>query len=183
MESDEILDAKNYFEVRGGLRTCEWAERCDFSVPIGINCFVSKWDESVDDIHDKEGIMPPAEYQSPKQMVKFALLEQERVRVSRLKVEEEERLAAQREVEKKAAIDAELQRRQSHEETQQKVERAHERAKEIEATAINDPILGLLVKYDIETRSVFEGSWLKKKFSSDLIYKKRFCWIDEETRR
>ena len=77
MSPEEIFDAKKYFEVRGGLKTCDWAEKCDFGVPVGINVFVSKWDESVDDIHDKEGIMPTVEYQSPKQMVKFALLEQE----------------------------------------------------------------------------------------------------------
>ena len=127
--------------------------------------------------------MPTAEYQSPKQMVKFALLEQERLRISKLKVEEEERLAVQREIKRKATADAELQRRQSLEETQQKVERAHEKAKEIEAAAVHDPILGLLVKYDIETRSVFEGCWLKKKFSKEFMYKNRFCWIDEETKR
>ena len=183
MSPEEIFDAKKYFEVRGGLKTCDWAEKCDFGVPVGINVFVSKWDESVDDIHDKEGIMPTVEYQSPKQMVKFALLEQERLRMNKLKVEEDERVAAQRELERKAAIDTESQRQQSIKETQLKAERANEKAKQIEAAAIHDPILGLLLKYDIETRSVFEGCWLKKKFSDDLMYKKRFCWIDEETKR
>ena len=183
ISTHEILGAKQYFEARGGLRTCEWAEKCNLGVPIGVNVFISKWDESVDDIHDKGGIMPTAEYQSPKQMVKFALLEQERIRISKLKAEEEERALFQRELERKAAIDAELQQQQALEEVQQKAEKAQEKAKQVEAAAVNDPILGLMIKYDIETKSVFEGCWMKKKFSDDLMYKKRFCWIDEETKR
>jgi hypothetical protein len=41
----------------------EWAVKYNFGPPVGINGFESKWDEYVDQLHDKLGFMPPAEYQ------------------------------------------------------------------------------------------------------------------------
>ena len=157
MEVENIDTTKQYFEARGGLCTCEWASKKNYGVPVGINGFVTKWDESVDDMHEKIGYMPPAEYQSPRQMSKYALLEQERVRLAKLKVEEEEQLLAQKEKERKATSSIEESRREIILETINLNHKAQEKAKAMKTAAAHDPILSLMIEYDIETRAVFEG--------------------------
>ena len=57
------------------------------------------------------------------------------------------------------------------------------KAKAVENASKTDPVLALTIKYDIESREVFEGSWMNKKFGDEMYFRKRFVWVDEETKR
>ena len=41
----------------------------------------------------------------------------------------------------------------------------------------------LLSKYRVTTSEIFTGSWVNKKFTSEMMFRKRFVWIDQENSR
>ena len=46
-----------------------------------------------------------------------------------------------------------------------------------------DPKVSFMNRFGIETKSVFEGITMNKRFSSELINQKRFVWIDPEQKK
>lgn len=183
MLSGDIEDSRVSFEGRTGFCMCEWALRKGFGKPIGVNFFESTWSKHCDAVHEKLGYMPPPEYRSEAQQIKFANLEQERVLLAANQARQDLTMQAKKEQERRELADAEQLRLDQALEAQQQLERAQAKAKSMEQAALTDPILALCIKHDIETRAVFQGAWIHKKFNSETFYSKRFCWIDESTRR
>ena len=175
-EEEDIDRCKEYFTSRGGLNVCGWAIDNDFGLPIGVNGFITEWDECVDDIHEQLKYMPPPEYQSPRQREKELLRQ-------RLVQEEQRRQMAQLEAERLSMEISEVSTLESRAVYRRQAEEAEKRAEEIKAAAKHDPILSLMLRFDVETREIFEGTWMHKKFHDEKMYRKRFCWIDVETRR
>ena len=130
----KIEDAKSYFSARGGLSCCQWASDSGLGLPIGFDGFTSAWSPFVDEIHERVGFLPPAEFQSPNQKIKAA---------------QDKLLVKQAEV--------------------------------VGFTSGDD--VHPAYKYGIETKTVFDGATVNKKFSSELINQKRFVWIDDAKQR
>lgn len=51
----------------GGLKAAKWARDQGLGEPVSVLAYEASWDESVDDLHESLGFMPPEEYRSPKQ--------------------------------------------------------------------------------------------------------------------
>ena len=183
VSDEEIEDTRHFFQDRVKFDVCTWADSRNFGRPVGVNGFESKWDEFVDEVHEQLRFMPPPEYQSPTQKVKFSVLEQERARMAKIQHEEDERQAILLEAERRALVQTEEGRREARAKEEERMRKAKEKAQLMEESSKSDPVLALMIKYEVETREIFEGAWMNKKFSSEMTYRKRFVWIDEETRR
>lgn len=55
------------FEGRGGKKVCVAAKEVGLGPVVAATWFESKWDESIDAVHEAMGWLPPAEFRSPKQ--------------------------------------------------------------------------------------------------------------------
>ena len=98
MSPDEIVEAEAYFQKRGGVQVCQWAEEQGFGLPIGVNGFQAKWAPFSDEVHKLIGFMPPLEHRSPGQIgwlerlsIERRLKETELEAGERAKLEEVER--------------------------------------------------------------------------------------------
>jgi phosphatidylethanolamine-binding protein (PEBP) family uncharacterized protein len=74
----EIVKSKEYFHGRMGIRSYEWVKAMDdalMSSPIGLEAFISEWDESVDKTHEELGCwIPQLPYRSRKQTAKLNII-------------------------------------------------------------------------------------------------------------
>lgn len=53
----------------------------------------------------------------------------------------------------------------------------------ITTLAVPDIVADALAKFNINASRIFEGAWAQKKFAGDIVYRKRFLWVDPHTRR
>jgi hypothetical protein len=183
MLDSELEELKASFQERTNVSVCRWATSYNFGPPVGVDGFEAKWDEFVDDIHERLRFIPPSEYQSPTQQLKMSILEQERIRLAKLQHEEDERNAKLLEAERRAEVQTEEGRKQARVQEEERLRRAKEKSQKMENAAKTDPVLALMIKHEVETREIFEGAWMNKKYSSEMSYRKRFVWVDEETKR
>ena len=153
LSPEELEEAELHFSQRGGLQACVWASQQGFAYPLGINGFSSEWSDYCDQVHKEINFMPSADHRSPNQQLQYEAEEAEKKRI------EESR--------KKQLKDAEIE-----------AERLNQSAAALSLASQSDPILSFLSKYEITTREIFEGSWVNKKFSSEMMSRKRFVWID-----
>ena len=152
LNAEEVVEAEAYFKQRGGLRICQWAEEQGFGLPVGINGFQTKWSAYCDEVHKEPGFMPPAEYRSPGQVGWL-----ERIQL------EKQLHDAQVAAEEKAKIDAAVMQQNAEN------SKLYERGTDVST---------LIVGFKIKSKQVFEGIWVKKKFSDNYSTKSRFIWID-----
>ena len=156
MSPDEIVEAEAYFQKRGGVQVCQWAEEQGFGLPIGVNGFQAKWAPFSDEVHKLIGFMPPPEHRSPGQIGWLERLSMEK----RLK-----------ETELKAGERAKLE----------EIERQREAAENDDITKLFQPdadVERLMTGFKVRSREVFEGVWVKKKFTNNYTTSRRFVWID-----
>ena len=172
------------YRYRGKVDIREWAR--EFGDPIGINGFVSGWTPFIDDLHDSLKFLPPEEYRSPLQQEKFAKEEAEREFWKQRRLEESLKAQADAEANKKKLIEVResLENKAANEVINKRLSLDVKMQFENQLLAVqrasnDDPTLAALIKYDIETRDIFDGVWMFKKFSYEWSYRKRFCWIDE----
>jgi phosphatidylethanolamine-binding protein (PEBP) family uncharacterized protein len=158
-------DAELYFAQRGGLRACAWAKEAHFGAPIGVNGFSSEWNPYCDEVHREIRFMPSAEYRSPAQQKQWEIDEAERVRLAAIRREQEKSAAM-----KRAAEEEELRR-------------VTESAAALALAAQSDPIVIYLAKFAVSTRDIFAGIWVNKKFTGEMMSRKRFVWVDCPAKR
>lgn len=66
----EVEDSKAFFAPRSGIISYDWVKAQGsvlHGVPVGVEAFLSEWDQSIDEIHKAAGYMPPPQYRSPAQ--------------------------------------------------------------------------------------------------------------------
>jgi phosphatidylethanolamine-binding protein (PEBP) family uncharacterized protein len=66
-----VAEATTYYKSRGGLKSHEYfGEGKGLGKPIGCRSFQAEWDDSIDELHEKIGFLPPEPYRSPSQIAK-----------------------------------------------------------------------------------------------------------------
>jgi len=116
-------------------------------------------------VHKEINFMPSEEFRSPAQHIQFKADEAEKARIAQLKKEQ------------RAAEELRLQTEA------EEAQRLSERAAALSLQAQTDPLILFLVKYNVACREVFEGAWMNKKFTSEMMYRRRFVWIDHSEKR
>ncbi len=74
LEEPEIVSAAIFFQERKGIHSYEWikSQSSHYSTnPIGLEAFITEWDECVDQLHEQMDWMPPQPYRSRKQSIKL----------------------------------------------------------------------------------------------------------------
>jgi phosphatidylethanolamine-binding protein (PEBP) family uncharacterized protein len=75
LTAEEIHSGEAFYKKRMGIRSFEWIKTlsaCYSMSPIGLEAFISEYDDPVDKIHESLDWVPPAVYQSSRQIVKLA---------------------------------------------------------------------------------------------------------------
>ena len=142
-----------------------WAANEGFGLPIGVNGFSSEYSAHCDDVHREINFTPTAEFRSPAQQLQWEQDAAERKRVKALRDEETKQEEIRRLFE------------------EEEMKRLSADAAALAIAAQSDPFVLYLAKYAIGSRSVFEGLWVNKKFTSEMLYRKRYVWIDFDSKR
>lgn len=162
---EKIEEAEFYFSQRGGLRACTWARDAGFGVPIGVNGFCAEWNPFCDEIHREIRFMPSPEYRSPAQQKQWEIDEAERIRLAAIRKEQQKAEAM-----KQAAEEEEMKR-------------MSESAAALALAAQSDPLVIYMAKFTVGIRDVFAGLWVNKKFTGEMMSRKRYVWIDCPAKR
>lgn len=100
-ENHRLADSINYFKERKCIHTYEWitelGEEYFHLEPVGLEAFLSEWDDHCDKIHFKMGWLPPHPYRSPAQISEnSADPEFSKEEISKIAQEKEKRLEEER---------------------------------------------------------------------------------------